>query len=53
MLTHKKKSSESAVALKRISQLRRSGISNSLACKGDQQKYALFKSNTNEKMKGK
>ncbi len=56
MLTLKTKISESAVALKRISQLRRPGISNSLACKCDQQKYAsqyikLCKSNTNEKMK--
>ncbi len=38
MLTPKIKISESAVALKRISQLRRPGISNSLPCKCDQQK---------------
>ncbi len=54
MLTLKIKSSESAVALKRISQLRRSGIANSRICKCDQQKYAsryikLYKSKTNEK----
>ncbi len=40
MLTPYFKFSESAVALKRISQLRRFGISNSLTCKCDQQKYA-------------
>ncbi len=56
MLTPKTKISESAVALKCISQLRRPGIFNSLACKCDQQKYVsryikLYKSNTNEKMK--
>ncbi len=39
MLTPKIKSSESAVALKRISQLRRSGIANSTPCKCDQQKH--------------
>ncbi len=54
MLTPKIKSSESAVALELISQLRRPGSSN--ACKCDQQKYAswyikLYKSNTNEKIK--
>ncbi len=39
MLTHKPKSSESAVALKRISQLRRPGISNLVNCQQcDQQK---------------
>ncbi len=39
MLTTKIKSSESAVSLKRISQLRRSGSSNLVTCQCDQQKH--------------
>ncbi len=39
MLTKKIKSSESAVSLKRISQLRRSGSSNLITCQCDQQKH--------------
>ncbi|MBA3283738.1 MAG: hypothetical protein H0U27_01590 [Nitrosopumilus sp.] len=39
MLTRKIKSSEIAVSLKRISQLRRSGISNLVPCQCDQQKH--------------
>ncbi len=53
MLTPKKKSSESAVALKRISQLRRPGSSNLVLCQQcDQQRhhvyvYKLFENKSN------
>ncbi|MBA3283739.1 MAG: hypothetical protein H0U27_01595 [Nitrosopumilus sp.] len=58
MLTKKIKSSESAVSLKRISQLRRSGSSNSVICQCDQQKHCekiqikpLVSKNSAERMK--